>query len=234
MIIYVDLENRAQLQIEHPDLVMLNLSNRLKIKYRLEDISGEPCLIMRYDHVTPARLAALPVKAVIVSGNMTEFEHYSEDSLAGLRAVMREGAYPLLAFCGGCQILAQTYGAEIGPIGPLPAGVNNSEADIKFSPGMIQERGFMPVQVCQPHPLLAGLGATPHFFESHYWEVKALPAGFQRYASTAACQMQLMIHQSKPIFATQFHPEAYDDEHLDGRQLIENFFRHVGIINQDS
>ena len=234
MIIYVDLENLEQLERQYPDRVLTSLGNRLKVKYRLEDISGEPCLVMRYHQVTPDRLRALPVNAVLVSGNMTEFEFYSEESLAGLRAVMQEAAYPLLAFCGGCQILAQTYGVAIGPIGQLPTTADDARADVVLAPGMVQERGFMPVDVCQPHPLFAGLGERPVFFESHYWEVKSAPAGFRSYASTAKCQVQMLAHDTKQLFATQFHPEFYDEEHLDGRTLLANFFRQAGITGASS
>jgi GMP synthase-like glutamine amidotransferase len=209
---------------------MMSYANRLKVKYRLEEISGEPCLIMRYTHVTPERLRTLPIKAITVSGNATEFEHYSEAKLAGLRAVLRQAAYPTVAFCGGCQILAQTYGAEIGPIGPLPPGSDDPNRTNKLAPGMIQERGFMPVRIAQAHPLFAGLGATPIFFESHYWEVKAPPPSFDTYAVTDQCQIQMLVHTSLPLVATQFHPEFYDDTHRDGQQFLTNFFRYAGVL----
>jgi GMP synthase (glutamine-hydrolysing) len=226
MIAYVDLEHERR-QRDDPERSVQGMANRLKVKYRLEDLSGEPCLIIRYQQVTPEKLWALSIKALVISGNATEFEHYNEQSLAGLRAVVRAGIYPTLAFCGGCQILAQSYGAVIGPMGPLPPGMEDPQTDHKLAPGMIQERGFYPVQVVAGHPLFAGLGDAPVFFQSHYWEVKAPPAGFQLYASSAKCRVQMIAHETKPVFATQFHPEFYTDDHLDGRRLLENFFRLV-------
>lgn len=229
MILYVDLEHERLLS-DDPARGMTSYANRLKVKYRLEDISGEPCLVMRYAHVTPERLRSLPIKAIAVSGNATEFEHYREADLAGLRAVLREAAYPTVAFCGGCQILAQTYGAAIGPIGFLPPESDDPNRTNKLAPGMIQERGFMPVRVEQAHPLLAGLGSTPVFFESHYWEVKALPPGFAAYATTDKCQIQMLAHTSLPLVATQFHPEYYDDTYRAGQQFLTNFFRYAGVL----
>ena len=224
MIIFVDLEH-ARLQQEDPERGQRTYANRLRVKYRLEDLAGEPCLVMRYNHVTPERLRELQVRALFVSGNSTEFEQYAEADLAGLRAVFREAAYPTIAFCGGCQILAQSYGAQIGPIGALPAGVSDSAADNTLAPGMIQERGFMSVNVIKDHPLFAGLGSTPVFLESHDWEVKALPPGFRLYASTEKCRLQLIAHESRPLIATQFHPEFYDEAHPDGQTLLANFCR---------
>lgn len=229
MLVYVDLEHE-RLQTADPERGRLSYANRLKVKYRLEDLADQPCLILRYHLVTPALLHELKVTALLVSGNATEFEHYSEERLAGLRAVLRAAAYPTIAFCGGCQILAQTYGAAIGPIGPLPPGSTDPQADNRLAPGMIQERGFMPVNIVRPHPLLAGLGPTPIFFESHYWEVKAPPPGFAAYAATEKCQLQMLAHESLPLIAVQFHPEFYDDDHTDGQTLLTNFFRYAGVL----
>lgn len=222
MIVLVDLEHE-RLQQDDPERGQRTYANRLRVKYRLEDMADEPCLVMRYHQVTPERLRTLPVKAIVVSGNSTEFEHYNEASLAGLRAVLRAAAYPTIAFCGGCQILAQTYGAAIGPIGPIPYGVLDPAADNALAPGMIQERGFMPVNVVKAHPLFQGLGDAPVFLESHYWEVKAPPPGFALYASTEKCKVQMIAHDSRPLIAVQFHPEYYDDAHRDGQRLLENF-----------
>jgi GMP synthase (glutamine-hydrolysing) len=229
MIVLVDLEHE-RLESDYPDMAVPSAAGRLKVKYRLEDLSGQPCLIMRYHHVTPERLRALDVKALIVSGNTTEFEHYPEATLAGLRAALREGARPTLAFCGGSHILAQTYGAAVGPIGQRAPGDSPASDNARLAPGMIQERGYMPVRVIQPHPLFEGLGEAPVFLESHYWETKAPPADFTLYASTEVCRVQMIGHQSQPVYATQFHPEYWDDAHPDGRRFLENFFRVAGLV----
>lgn len=230
MIVFVDLEH-ARLQTENPRGALHSMALRLKIKYRLEDISGEPCLIMRYPHVTPERLAELGVKAVVVSGNSTEFEHYSENSLAGLRATWRAASLPTIGFCGGAQLMAQSFGAQIGPIGQLPPGVEDDPVQVNIAPaGYYQESGFLPVRVVQPHPLLAGLGEQPTFAEYHYWEIKAPPLGFQLLASTDKCQVQLIAHEKLPLYIAQFHAEQYSDEHADGRTLLANFFRLAGVI----
>ena len=226
MIVYVDLEHdRLQQQ---PELWEKSLARRLKHKYRFEEISGDLCLIVRYDRVNPDLLHELNIRAVIVSGCYTDFEHYSEESLAGLRAVYREAARPILGLCAGQQLLAQAYGAEIGPLGPLSAGEPDTYAEA-YVPGMKQERGFMPVRVKSTHPLLAGLGPQPTFFQAHYWEVKAPPAGFRVLAESDLCPVQAIAHLDRPLFGVQFHPEEYDEAHGDGRRVLENFFRIMRI-----
>jgi GMP synthase (glutamine-hydrolysing) len=225
MLVYVDLEHERLQQ--KPEQWEQSLARRLKIKYRLEDISGEPCLIVRYNRVTPELLRDLKVRVVMVSGCATEFEHYSEESLAGLRTIFQEAAWPMLCFCGGMQLLADTYGAKIGPLRPLAP----DEADPyqgAYQPGIKQEQGFMPVRVEAGHPIFDGLGSLPTFFQAHYWEVKEVPAAFRALAATDLCSIQAIAHRDLPIIATQFHPEQYDEAHGDGRKLLENFFRIVG------
>jgi GMP synthase (glutamine-hydrolysing) len=225
MLVYVDLEHE-RLQQE-PEQSQRSMGKRLKIKYRLEDISGEPCLIVRYNHLTPELLRDLKVRVVTVSGCATDFEHYSEASLAGLRAVYREAAWPMLCFCGGMQLLAETYGAEIGPLGPLAPGETDPYKGA-YIPGVKQERGFMTVRVNADHPIFDGLGQTPTLYQSHYWEVKEAPPEFRVLAESDLCQVQAIAHRDRPIIATQFHPEQYDETHLDGQKLLENFFKLVG------
>lgn len=226
MIIFVDLEHeRVAETTDWQD----SFARRLKIQYRLEDISGEPCLTQRYFHVTPELVRALNPRAVIISGCATEITYYEEAKLAGLRQVLRDAAQPILGFCGGLQLMAQTYDVEIAPMGPLAAGQPDPYPEWNYGQGLRRERGFMPVQVLEPHPLFEGLGAAPVMFESHYWEAKAVPAGFRLVATTAMCPVQCLVHESKPLYSTQFHPEQYETGSEAGRRFLANFFRMIGL-----
>ena len=224
MLIYVDLEH-ARLQ-QQPELWEKSLARRLKHKYYLEEISGELCLIVRYDKVNPNLLRELNINAVVVSGCHTDFEHYSAESLAGLRAVYREAAQPILGLCGGYQLLAQAYGAEIGPLGPLSPG-EPDPYNGAYLPEVKQERGFMPVKLRRSHPLFDQLPQPPTFFQAHYWEVKAPPEGFHVLAESDLCRVQAIAHADRPLFGVQFHPEEYDEAHPDGRKVLENFWAMV-------
>ncbi len=226
MIIFVDLEHERVQQTEKGSE---SFALRLKIKYQLEDLSGEPCLIVRYNHMTPQLVRELEPRAVLVSGCATEIDDYAEKDLAGLRQVLCESAQPTLGLCGGEQLIGQTFGSKIAPMGQLSAGTPDPYPNWDYAPGMSRERGFMPVRVLVPHPLFEGLGQTPVMFESHYWEVKSVPPGFKLYASTDLCNVQMIAHESKPLYATQFHPEQWDSHHTDGRRFLENFFRAAGI-----
>ncbi|MBI1881032.1 MAG: gamma-glutamyl-gamma-aminobutyrate hydrolase family protein [Chloroflexi bacterium] len=224
MIIYVDLEHERLQQ--QPEAWEKSLARRLKHKYRLEELSGDLCLIVRYERVSLDLLRELNARAVVVSGCATDFEYYSDESLAGLRAVYREAAQPILGFCGGMQLLAPAYGAEIGPLGPLAPDKADPYHDA-FGPGMKQERGFLPVRLAADHRLFDGLPVQPTFFQAHYWEVKAPPQGFRVLAESDLCPVQAIAHRDRPIFGVQFHPEEYDEAHPDGRRVLENFLKMV-------
>ncbi len=226
MIVYVDLEHE---RMQHESEIWK--SSRVKLlrhKYMFEDISGDSCLIVRYNRLNPTLLDKLNVHAVLVSGCYTEFEHYPEESLKGLRAVFREAARPTIAFCGGHHLLAQTYGATIGPIGSLGANIHDLPHDRIYTPGMKQERGFTPVSVCRSHPLFSNLNRQPVFFQSHYWEVKSTPSDFQLLAKSDLCAVQAIASTRHPLFGCQFHPEDHNATHLEGRALLKNFFTLAG------
>lgn len=201
---------------------------RVRIKYRLEDITQQPCLIMRYAHVTPQRLRDLEAQALFISGNSADADQYDPAAQAGLRAALREMVWPTFGFCGGFQVLAETYGALLARIGPLPPDVEDPQP--AFAPGWQKEFGYQPVTITRRHPLLAGLGDAPVMRHAHSWEIKQVPAGFGLYAETAVSPIQLIIHDTLPIIGTQFHPEYYTDEHPDGRLLIENFCKLAGLL----
>lgn len=125
--------------------------------------------------------------------------------------------------------MAETYGAELGPIGPLSSEEKAAEDETTFAPGLKKEIGYLPVQVKADHPLLENLSDSPVFRHAHSWELKEVPEGFKNYVSTETSPVQMIVHDGLPLMGTQFHPEYYTDEHPAGRLLIENFMEWCGL-----
>ena len=225
MICLVDIEHASTL--EDPDLRSLHHNSYLETMYRLEDAAECACLIQRYPLVTRQRLAALGVRALVIGGNLADWRHYGPDGLAELQAIIREALLPILGICGGCQLIAMTYQANLGPMRPLADGETDVFPD--FAPGYLKEVGFLPVHVDTPDPLLDRLGSRPVFAQIHYWEIKDLPVDFDVLASSDCCQVQIIKQRGRPVYGTQFHPERFDDAHPDGRQLLINFSRLAGV-----
>jgi len=198
---------------------------RLRIKYRLEDLAADECLVIRYDRVDPDRLRRLGARAVFISGNSADADQYDPDDQEGLRAVVRTAAVPMFGFCGGHQVIAETMGAPLVRIGPDPSTVEE-----EWAPGWAREFGYGPVTVVADHHLLSGLGDRPVFRHAHAWHVTAIPDGFANLASTEKSELQMLVDDDRRIVGTQFHPEYWTDEHPDGRRLIANFLRWSGLV----
>lgn len=226
MICYVDMEHEKVLQDE--DKRQTHLAERAEIKLRLEEISGEPCLAQHYPHVTRQRLREWGIKALIIGLNRTDWPDYSEADLAEMHHIVRAAELPIIGLCGGFQLIAMAHGAPIGPIRRLREGEEDPGTD--YYPGYFKEWGFTSVRVLQSDPLFDGLGQEPVFHEEHYLEVKEFPPHFEVLASTDECRIQAIKHTEKLIYGTQFHPERYTAEQLDGRRLLRNFFRIAGIL----
>lgn len=220
MLLYIDIEHPAQLVT--PDQQAAHHSQRLHEKLLFEQLSGLPCLWMRYhDLFRPDLFARLRPSVVLVSGLSAEFAQFDRATLAALLVFLRGWEGPLLGFCGGHQLIAQAHAAEIGPIRPLTAG--ESDPQPTFGPGFIKETGFLPVTV-QEDALFAGLPATLVVYQQHYWEVKAPPLGWQGVAASTLCPVQAMRRVGRCQYGLQFHAERFDAAHPHGRRILQNFF----------
>ena len=227
VIVFIDNEHASGYEKPWGEKIM---ANRVRIKYELEDMSGDSCLVVRWNRVTPDLLRDIGTRAIFISGNSATADQYDPNEQAGLREALLTRDWPTFGFCGGHQVMGEVYGAPLEPIGELdPRDASFGEAN-EVAPGMKTEVGYLPVDVTRPHPILDGLGEAPVFRHAHSWELKAIPDGFTNYASTGVSRIQLMIHDDLPIAGTQFHPEYATDEHPAGRVLIENFMRWSGLI----
>ncbi|MDQ2921499.1 MAG: gamma-glutamyl-gamma-aminobutyrate hydrolase family protein [Acidobacteriota bacterium] len=175
---------------------------------------GLEILIEPYHAVSLKRVESLRPSHIILSGQSHPWDRYSPESLAGVVEVIRKASQPTLGVCGGHQQIALAFGAPVELMGRLEPG-NGYE-------GAKRERGYFPVET-------TGEGIFKHLppgitvWHSHFDEVKELPPGFQATASNENCAIQAMQHTERPLFGVQFHPELFNEDHPDGRQVIENF-----------
>jgi GMP synthase-like glutamine amidotransferase len=180
--------------------------------------------------VTPDLLRDVSAQAVFISGNSAAATDYDPAAQAGLRAAIAAQEWPMFGFCGGFQVMAESYGARLEPIGPLDPDDPAEVAETAFAPGLKHETGYLPVNITAPHPVLEDLGVAPVMRHAHAWEIKNVPEGFSNYASTEVTPIQFIVHDRLPILGSQFHPEYYTDEYPDGGKLIENFLAWSGIV----
>ena len=224
MILYVDNEHAST--YDRPGTEWL-LAARARITYRLGDLTGDVCLLARYQDVTPELVAEHDIRAVFISGHGAPAEAYDESEREGLRRIVRDGDLPVFGFCGGLQFIASALGVEPVRMGRLPDGVDDPHPD--YQPGWITELGYEPVTLVGDHPLHEGLGSAPVFRHAHALHLPELPDGFIRLAETEPCPIQLAAHADRPLAGAQFHPEYWTDDAPAGQRLIENFCRWAGV-----
>lgn len=117
---------------------------------------------------------------------------------------IKELKCPILGICLGHQIIAHTFGAEIGSAG-------------------VESYAKNTITILDEDDIFHGLGETMDVWTSHKDEVKELPSGFKILATSPLCDIEAMKHQEKPIYGIQFHPEVHHTEK--GHLIFENFYR---------
>jgi GMP synthase (glutamine-hydrolysing) len=149
-----------------------------------------------------------------LSGQSHPWDQYTPESLAGVFDVIKQASQPILGICGGHQQIALAYGSEVGLMERLEPGEGYD--------GAKRERGFFPIENTG-EGLFKGLPSVVTVWHSHCDEVKQLPNGFRCTASNETCSIQAMQQKGRRVYGVQFHPELFDEDHPEGRRIVENF-----------
>jgi GMP synthase (glutamine-hydrolysing) len=179
-------------------------------------ISGLEILTEPFHHVSLERVRSLRPSHIILSGQSHPWDQYSPESLAGVFDVIKHASQPILGVCGGHQQIAIAHGAEVGLMGRLEPGEGYH--------GAKRERGFLAIENTGDG-LFKGLPSEITVWHNHCDEVKELPDGFRATASNETCKIQAMQEKGRRVYGVQFHPELFDEEHPEGRQIVENFLK---------
>jgi GMP synthase (glutamine-hydrolysing) len=182
---------------------------------------GVEILTEPYHAVSLKRVKSLSPTHIVLSGQSHPWDRYDTKCLAGVVEVIKKGSQPMLGVCGGHQQIALAYGAKVDLMGRLEPGSGYE--------GAKRERGYFPVNTDRTS-LFKDLPAEITVWHSHFDEVKSLPKGFRLTAGNEKCAIQAMEHTERPLFGVQFHPELFDDDHPDGRKVLENFLEIQRIL----
>jgi len=113
---------------------------------------------------------------------------------------------PVLGICYGHQMIAQSFGGEVGK-------------------GKEREYGKKMAIIDTTSPLFKGLSEQEQVWMSHFDEVKKLPESFENIAHTNICANAAFQNLEKKIFGIQFHPEVKHT--LNGLKILDNFLNIV-------
>lgn len=225
---YVDIE--ARWNIEDPVKGPPHNKEAERRAQNIAEATGIPCEKVNYWDFSIEWMKEHGVEGFVISGNTPDWVEYDWELFKPLQAALTSGDYPVLGVCGGHQFIGMTFGAPAEAMSELQPG----EVDLmpEYHPGMRKEKGWLPLQVGEPEStLFEGFKEQgPVVMESHYWELKELPEGFELLASTDFCQIQVIQHEEKPIVGIQGHPEAYTEQYPDGKQFIRNWAVATGLL----
>jgi len=149
--------------------------------------------------------AAASYGAIILSGghSLTVADHDRE--YANELDIIKNGSRPIIGVCLGFELIAYAFGATLHRLGE-------------------KEKGFVKIKVIHPHPILAGLSEL-EVYESHRWVIKDVKRPLvELAASHDGCE--IVMHETKPIFGFQFHPEMFSDK-TTGVQIMKNCLKYI-------
>lgn len=221
------------LHIQHADVIRKQITEKpadqfsgVRFRQRAAELSGLPCLMLHFTEIRGEDLERPNVKAILISGRSKSTGPEQDRKFYSL---IQNTKIPMIGFCGGMQLIGQAYGAKVGPMRKLHEGEKDPAPS--YHPGQFKEWGFLPVDIARRDPLFASLPDTMIMREMHAFHMLQAPAAFDVLARTAECPVEAIKHRERILYGTQFHPEAYDDQHPHGRVLIENFFRVAGLAS---
>ena len=178
------------------------------------DVGGQ------YNHMITRALTELRVKSKLIPMSITakDLEEMKADGLVmgggpqriGFEAeklenvskVIKEAKIPMLGLCVTHQLMAVVFGG-------------------KAEQAKHPEYGPVRVYVDNKDEILNDFNESFLAWETHNDEVTALPENFVVLAHSEKCRIQVMRHETKPIFGVQFHPEAVQTEN--GALIFKNF-----------
>ena len=119
---------------------------------------------------------------------------------------------PLLGICYGIQTLAEQMGGQV---------ISSSH----------KEFGHAELALENESELFEGLSTNENVWMSHGDQVQDLPDEFKLIASTKNAPIAAMQHETKPIYALQFHPEVTHTEQ--GHIVLNNFMFSICNAQKD-
>ena len=155
------------------------------------------------------KIIEIKPKGIILSGGP---ESVTQSHTPRIPQVVFDLNIPLLGICYGMQTLAEQMGGQV------------ISSDNK-------EFGHAEVLLKADSALFKDLEQTLNVWMSHGDQVQDLPDNFSLIASTESAPIAAMQHQTKPIFALQFHPEVTHTEC--GKVILDNFIFKVCEASND-
>jgi len=177
--------------------------------------------------------------AIVLSGTLRDFDYYQPSILESFGAFIRETKTPVLAICGGHQLVGLSFGARVITLDKLEQHEQRLQRTQEYQYRFIritesEDPIFTNINCMDPKSPARIL----RVWQNHGLQIDRVPEGFKLLATSYLCRNQMMVkrREGQLIYTVQFHLEkSFEDwnknrtrwEHpndsRDGRILFENF-----------
>jgi GMP synthase (glutamine-hydrolysing) len=209
----------------------------------LERLVKDP--VTKATPLTSIAVAARQFKpdAIVLSGTLRDFDYYNPTVIETCGEFIRGNQIPMLAICGGHQLVGLSFGARVVTLDRLEQHEQREHRPLEYQ--------YRFVRITEPaDPIFQGInspaeGLLPdtqakvmRVWQNHGLQLDRVPRGFSLLATSYLCRNQMMVKRSdgQLIYTVQFHLEKsfedwnksrtrweHQNESRDGRILFENF-----------
>lgn len=151
--------------------------------------------VKRYDELDGPSTS--DYKGIILSGRTNTIKEMNVSNMKILQHVYKDDR-PLLGICYGAEIMALAFGGSLQRLNDRITGDNDVTV---MKENILTDKKSLNV------------------FESHGYCIARLPREFIGIAESTNCRYEIIAHERKPMFGTQFHPEVSRD----GMAILKNF-----------
>jgi GMP synthase (glutamine-hydrolysing) len=183
--------------------------------------------------------------AIVLSGTLRDFDYYNPSVLETFGEFIRTTHIPVLAICGGHQLVGLSFGAHVVTLDRLEQHEQRENRPIEYQ--------YRFVRITEPgDPIFQGVtnpesgvwqvyttqARVLRVWQNHGLQLDHVPEGFKLLATSYLCRNQMMVKRDAEqlIYTVQFHLEKsfedwnksrtrweHQNESRDGRILFENF-----------
>ena len=226
---------KSQLKIER-HIATLALQN---IVTNIARLIKEPVTKIAHISELPAAVDDFNPDAIVLSGTLRDFDYYNPVVLETFGEFIRGCKVPVLAICGGHQLVGLSFGARVLTLANMEQHEQRAARP--------QEYQYRFIRITEPEdPIFKNINCSDpesparivRVWQNHSLQLDRIPDGFKLLATSYLCRNQMMVKRSdgQLIYTVQFHLEkSFEDwnksrtrwEHpndsRDGRILFENF-----------
>jgi len=177
--------------------------------------------------------------AIVLSGTLRDFDYYEQAILDDFGVFIRHTRTPVLAICGGHQLVGLSFGARVITLDKLEQHEQRATRPHEYQYRFVRitepaDPIFKNINCADPQ----GAARILRVWQNHGLQLDRVPEGFNLLATSYLCRNQMMVKRSDDqlIYTVQFHLEkSFEDwnknrtrwehpnESRDGRILFENF-----------